>query len=339
VGGAMALVLLAVGVAFYVGIGRLGLSMAPSLLLVLCTVPLYLAGTVALNALRRRRITIGRYPVSLALPSAAYFGAFFILPMAVLAAFSVAHISGYGEIHYGFSLDAFGTASGEVYRTAFFRTLRMAALGTLMTALVGYPLAYWIARYAPPKRKAICVGLVLLPFLTSFLARTLAMLIILSDSFGLWHVLDDLHVINGSPHLQYSITAVQIGLVYNYLPLFILPVFATLDRMDWSLVNAAQDLGASGFTAFRQITLRLSAPGLLAGALLVFIPMMGEYVIPFILGGGRVDMAGNLITRSFLEANNYPVGSAAALLMMGALSVFLAAYVSISLKAEEQFGE
>jgi spermidine/putrescine transport system permease protein len=165
------------------------------------------------------------------------------------------------------------------------------------------------------------------------------MLIILSDSFGLWHVLDDLHVINGPPHLQYSITAVQIGLAYNYLPLFILPVFATLDRMDWALVDAAQDLGASGTTAFRQITLRLSAPGLLAGALLVFIPMMGEYVIPLILGGGRVDMAGNLITRSFLEANDYPVGSAAALLMMGALTAFLAAYVFLSLRAEEEFGE
>jgi spermidine/putrescine transport system permease protein len=335
----VALVLLAVGVAFYIGIGRLGLSMAPSLVLVLCTVPLYLVGTVALNTLRKRRVAVGAYPLSLALPSAAYFGAFFILPTAVLAVFSVAHTSGYGEIHYGFSLDAFGTASEGVYRTAFFRTLRMAALGTLMTALVGYPLAYWIARYAPPKRKAICVGLVLLPFLTSFLARTLAMLIILSDSFGFWHALEDVHVINGPPHLQYSITAVQIGLAYNYLPLFILPVFATLDRMDWSLVDAAQDLGASGSTAFRQITLRLSAPGLLAGALLVFIPMMGEYVIPFILGGGRVDMAGNLITRSFLEANDYPVGSAAALLMMGALTAFLAAYVFLSLRAEEEFGE
>jgi spermidine/putrescine transport system permease protein len=337
-GGAAGLSALALGVLVYVGVGRLGLTLAPSLLLVLCTVPFYLGGSVALDVARKRRRRIGDYPLSLALPSATYFGAFFVLPTAFLAVFAVASTTGYGVIHYGFSLGAFGTALGSVYRQAFVRTLRMAGLGTLLTALVGYPLAYWVARYAPPRRKALLVGLILLPFLTSFLARTLAMLLIFSDSFAAWRLLKQLHLIAGAPHLAYTTTAVQIGLVYNYLPLFILPVFAALERMDWSLVNAAQDLGASGFTAFRQITLRLTAPGLLTGALLVFIPMMGEYVIPFILGGGRVDMAGNLITRSFLEAQNYPVGSAAALLMMGALAGFLALYIFLSVRSEEEYG-
>ncbi len=337
-GGAAGLSVLALGVLLYVGIGRLGLTLAPSLLLVLCTVPLYLAASIAFGAARRRGRRIGDYPLSLALPSATYFGAFFVVPTVFLAVFAVASTTGYGVIHYGFSLDAFRTALGSVYREAFFRTLRMAAVGTVLTALVGYPLAYWIARYAPARRKGLLVALILLPFLTSFLARTLAMLLILSDSFVAWHVLKTLHLIGDPPHLADTTTAVQIGLVYNYLPLFILPVFAALERMDWSLVNAAQDLGASGFTAFREITLRLTAPGLLAGVLLVFIPMMGEYVIPFILGGGRVDMAGNLITRSFLEANDYPVGSAAALLMMGALAVFLAVYIVLSVRSEEQYG-
>src|SRR5262249_20387542 len=157
--------------------------------------------------------------------------------------------------------------------------LRMAALGAILTALVGYPLAYWIARYAPPRRRGLLIGLILLPFLTSFLARTLALVIILSKTFFLWRWLQDVHIIGGSPNILYTTTAVQLGLVYDYLPLFILPVFAALERMDWSLVQAAQDLGASGFTAFRDITLRLSAPGLLAGGLLVFVPMMGEYVV------------------------------------------------------------
>ena len=211
----------------------------------------------------------------------------------------------------------------------------MAAVGTVLTALVGYPLAYWIARYAPARRKGLLVALILLPFLTSFLARTLAMLLILSDSFVAWHVLKTLHLIGEPPHLADTTTAVQIGLVYNYLPLFILPVFAALERMDWSLVNAAQDLGASGFTAFREITLRLTAPGLLAGVLLVFIPMMGEYVIPQILGGGKVDLMGNILQRSFLEQQNYPLGAALAMLLMAGLSVFLVAYLWLTTRHAE----
>ena len=127
------------------------------------------------------------------------------------------------------------------------------------------------------------------------------------------------------------------GLVYNYLPLFVLPLYATLERMDWRLVDAATDLGASQWAAFRQITLRLTAPGLITGTLLVFIPMMGEYVIPLVLGGGRVDLIGNVIQRSFLEAQDYALGSALALLVMGALSFFVAAYLYLSIHTEQEY--
>ena len=115
---------------------------------------------------------------------------------------------------------------------------------------------------------------------------------------------------DGPLDLLYTSTAVQIGLVYNYLPLFVLPLYATLERMDWRLVDAATDLGASQWAAFRQVTLRLTAPGLITGTLLVFIPMMGEYVIPTILGYGQVFTIGNALFLRFLEARNWPAGSA-----------------------------
>jgi spermidine/putrescine transport system permease protein len=118
----------------------------------------------------------------------------------------------------------------------------------------------------------------------------------------------------------------------------VLPLWATLERMDWRLVDAATDLGSTPAAAFRQVTLRLTAPGLITGALLVFIPMMGEYIIPIVLGGGRIDFIGNVIQRSFLEQQDYAFGSALALLVMAALSFFLVLYLYLSTRTEQEYG-
>ena len=206
-----------------------------------------------------------------------------------------------------------------------------------MIAAVGYPLAYWIARYAPEHRRGFFLALIIIPFWTSFLIRTYSFLIVLSPEFFLSDWLEALKITDGPLEVLNTTTAIQIGLVYNYLPLFVLPLYATLERMDWRLVDAATDLGASQWAAFRQITVRLTAPGLLTGTLLVFIPMMGEYVIPLVLGGGRVDFIGNVIQRSFLEAQDYALGSALALLVMGALSFFVAAYLYLSIHTEQEY--
>jgi spermidine/putrescine transport system permease protein len=140
---------------------------------------------------------------------------------------------------------------------------------------------------------------------------------------------------NGPLSILYTGTAVQIGIVYNYLPLFVLPAYAALERMDWTLLDAASDLGGTAWAALRQITIPLSLPGLVTGALLVFIPMMGEYVIPQILGGGKVDLMGNILQRSFLEQQNYPLGAALAMVLMAGLSVFLVAYLWLSTRHAE----
>jgi spermidine/putrescine transport system permease protein len=218
------------------------------------------------------------------------------------------------------------------------RTLRFAGLGTVLTMVVGWPLAYWLARYAPAKRKSLLLALVIIPFWTSFLIRTYSFLIVLDPGFPLSKALDATGLTSGPLELLYTNTAVQIGIVYNYLPLFVLPVYASLERMDWTLLDAASDLGGSAWAGLRQITLPLSMPGLVTGALLVFIPMMGEYVIPQILGGGKVDLMGNIVRRAFLEQQNYPLGSAIAMLLMAGLSVFLIAYLWLSTRHAETTG-
>lgn len=316
-------------------IGTFGFGLVPAVVLLLATIPTFL---VLPRLIRRRAGGRARYPLGLAGPSTAFYLTFFLVPLGFLVLFAFATASGFGDLSYGFDTGNFRAATRSIYIDALLRTLRFAGVGTALTIAVGYPLAYWLARYAPAKHKTLLVGLIAVPFLTSFLIRTASFLIVFNDSFFLSRFLAGIGLTNGRLNLLYTDSAVQIGIVYNYLPLFVLPVYATLERMDWGLVDAATDLGATGWHAFTQITLRLTAPGAIVGALLVFIPMMGEYVIPQILGGGRVDLVGNVIQRAFLGQQNYAFGSALALLVMATLSVFIVVYLWLSTRAEEEFG-
>jgi spermidine/putrescine transport system permease protein len=340
VAGALAgLLALAVAVVVYIQIGNLGLGLAPAVVLLLCAVPFFLLVGVGIRRLTGARAADhASYPFQLALPSLAYYCAFFIVPLGFLLLFAVATPVGFGGVEYGFDLGNFEAGLDRLYVEVFLRTLRTAAIGTLLIILVGYPLAYWIARYAPEDRRGLFLALIIVPFWTSFLIRTYSFLIVLSPEFFLSDWLQDLRLTDGPLEILNTTEAIQIGLVYNYLPLFVLPLYATLERMDWRLVDAATDLGASQWAAFRQITLRLTAPGLITGTLLVFIPMMGEYVIPLVLGGGRVDFIGNVIQRLFLEAQDYALGSALAVLVMGSLSFFVALYLYLSTRTEQEYG-
>ena len=332
-GAILGLVAVAVTAAVYTQLGSLGFGLAPAALLLLLAVPAFAAGAVAL---RRGSVGGARYPLGLAGPALAYYVAFFGVPLAFLVLFAFATPVGFGEVQYGFDLGNFEVALGDVYVEAFLRTLRFATIGTVLTVLVGCPLAYWLARYVPPERKGLMLALVIVPFWTSFLIRTSSFLIAFSDDFPLARGLNGLGLTGPSLGLLYTDTAVQIGIVYNYLPLFVLPAYAALERIDWRLIDAAGDLGASPWTSFRQITARLAAPGIITGALLVFIPMMGEYIIPIVLGGGRIDLIGNVIGRSFLEQRDYAFGSALALLVMLALSGLIALYLYLSTRSEAE---
>jgi len=284
------------------------------------------AGTRAPN--RVARSFKPRYPAWLTSPSLLYYIIFFLGPMAILVAFSLATQQGFGSLRYGFDTAQFRQVLSPLYITIFERTLAMASAGTVLTIAVGYPLAYWMARYLTTY-KMLALLLVVVPFWTSFLIHTYALKIIL-DPNG--YLARDLGI-----NIMFTKYAVGVGLVYNYLPLFILPVFASLERMDWTLIEAATDLGARPFSAFRQITLRLTLPGVVTGALLVFIPMTGEYIIPNILSGGNYEFVGNVIGDTFNQAQDQPFGSALAIALMAALSVFVILYILFATK-EEQFG-
>jgi len=276
-----------------------------------------------------------RYPAWLALPALAWYALFFVGPLAIMAVFSVAERVGYTGILYTFSLDNFVYLWDPLYGRVFLRTLGLAFFGTVATLIVGFPLAYYLARYA--RRKTLLLMLIVIPFWTSFLIRTYSWLIILDRDFPIFRALRSIGLLPDDLQILYTSKAVYIGIVYNYLPLMVLPLYAALERMDWSLVEAAQDLGDNAVQAFRRVTLPLVLPGVLAGSLLVFIPLMGEYLTPVILGGDLTIYAGNLIGQQFLTARDWPFGAAIAMVVIAAMTVLVLLYARLGTR-ERQHG-
>jgi putrescine transport system permease protein len=203
----------------------------------------------------------------------------------------------------------------SLYWKAYLGSLQIALVSTALTLLIGYPIAYGMAR-APEEWRPTLMMLVILPFWTSFLIRVYAWMGILSkegflNQFLLWSGL-----INEPLVILNTNTAVYIGIVYTYLPFMILPVYAALDRMDGSLIEAAEDLGCSRLTAFWLVTVPLSRNGIIAGCFLVFIPAMGEFVIPSLLGGSRTLMIGKVLWEEFFSNRDWPVASAVAVVLL-----------------------
>ena len=206
-------------------------------------------------------------------------------------------------------------ASDPLYYTAYLSSLKIALISTFLTLLVGYPIAYGMAQ-APDEWRPTLMMLVILPFWTSFLIRIYAWIGILSNEgflnqFLLWTGLIDapLTVLN-------TPSAVYIGIVYGYLPFMILPIYAALEKLDGSLIEAAEDLGCSKFSAFWLVTLPLSRPGIIAGCFLVFIPALGEFVIPSLLGGTSTLMIGKTLYEEFFNNRDWPVASAVAVVLL-----------------------
>jgi spermidine/putrescine transport system permease protein len=268
-------------------------------------------------------------------PAVGWYLCFFLVPLAYIAVFSFAKLEGFAGFVYALDFGNYRDLWDPLYGRVFLRTLALAGFGTIATLIVGFPLAYYLARYA--KRKTFLLLLVIVPFWTSFLIRTYSWLIILDGDFPLTRALKSIGVVDQDFDLTFTTTAIYIGVVYNYLPLMVLPLFAALERMDWSLVEAAQDLGDSPLRAFRRITLPLVMPGVLVGSLLVFIPLTGEYVIPVILGGGKTLYAGNLIADEFLTHIDWPFGSAIAMVLIAVLTVALLVYAR-AIGRQERFG-
>ena len=203
----------------------------------------------------------------------------------------------------------------DLYWKAYLSSLKIAIVATFFTLLIGYPIAYGMAR-APEEWRPTLMMLVILPFWTSFLIRVYAWMGILSNEGFLNQFLLWLGVISEPLTILNTTTAVYIGIVYTYLPFMILPIYAALDRMDGSLIEAAEDLGCSRLTAFWLITVPLSRNGIIAGCFLVFIPSLGEFVIPSLLGGSETLMIGKVLWEEFFSNRDWPVASAVAVVLL-----------------------
>ena len=291
----------------------------------------------------RRRLRKGstraggpRYSGWLAMPAVVWYAIFFVAPLGILLLFSVSERVGFSEVAYNLNLENFADLVDPLYGKVFLRTLELAAVGTLLTLVIGFPLAYYIARWA--RYKTLLLLLIIVPFWTSMLIRTYAWLIMLDPGFATFDVLRWLHLAGENPDVLYTSKAVYIGVVYTYLPLMVLPIYAALERMDWSLVEAAQDLGDGPLTAFRQITLPLAGPGIVAGSLLVFIPMLGEYLNPVILGGDKTIYVGNLIGQQFLDSRDWPFGSAMAVVVIAVMTAVVLLYVRLLSRGQRHAG-
>ncbi len=210
-------------------------------------------------------------------------------------------------------------AADPLYALALLGSLRMAALATLLLLLIGYPLAYAMAR-ASIRLRPVLVAAVVVPFWTSFLIRVYAWMALLKPEGLINEALKRLGLIHNPLPLFNNDTAVLIGLVYSYLPFMVLPLYATLEKLDRTLIEAARDLGASRAKAFLRITLPLSLPGLVAGLFLCFIPIMGEVVIPDLMGGSDTLMIGRTLWNEFFANRDWPMASAVALVLLALLT-------------------
>jgi putrescine transport system permease protein len=224
--------------------------------------------------------------------------------------------------------------SDSLYATAYLNSIRIAAISTIITLLIGYPMAYGIAR-AQGSMRSVLLMLVILPFWTSFLIRVYAWIGILDregliNAFLMWT-----GIISEPLIMRQTEFAVYVGIVYTYLPFMILPLYSTLEKMDVSLVEAALDLGCKPWQAFAKITLPLSMPGILAGSLLVFIPAVGEFVIPELLGGPNTLMIGRTLWNEFFANRDWPIASAVAIAMLMFLVVPIMWFQHIQTKQEE----
>ncbi|MGQ3296551.1 MAG: ABC transporter permease, partial [Shinella sp.] len=265
----------------------------------------------------RRRAQLGLLlgPVSL------FLAVFFLGPLAIMIVTSFLAPGLYGGVEWTWYPHNYGRILGfadpmfedfdPVYIAIFLRSLKIAALTVVATLIVCYPATFCISRLSE-RWKNFCLFLITLPFFTSLIVRLFIWVLILRQTGLVNSVLLDTGVIARPLELIYTDGAIILGMVYVFIPFMFMPVYASVEKLDWTLVRASLDLGAGPIRTFLRIILPLTAPGIAGGAVIVFIPALGNFVVPAILGGAKVMMLGNLIEQQFLAARNWPFGSALA---------------------------
>ena len=270
-----------------------------------------------------RRSGVGVQRAAFLGPGLLFMAAFVAAPMVLVLSYTFFRRGRFGGVVHEFTLDNFSRAFEPVFRHVLVDSLAVAGLSTLLALAIGYPAAYAVARLGP-RARTICLIMLVIPFWTNFLIRTYAWIVLLSSQGVVNDALVGIGLIDDRLTLLNTRGATVVGLVYTYLPLMILPIYASVARLDSDLREAAGDLGAGWLRTFRDVTLPLSLPGVVTGCIFVFVPSLGNFVIPELLGGGKTVMVGNLVRDQFLQARNWPFGATLALIMVVALLALFA---------------
>ncbi|MBM7867163.1 ABC transporter permease subunit [Heliobacterium gestii] len=250
----------------------------------------------------------------LALPALGWLTAFFLIPLFFVVAISFCQRGTYGEVLYQFTLENYRRFFEPLYLNILSDTVQMSVVTTILTFLLGYPLAYRIVRMNRSWQN-VWLLMVMVPFWINFLIRSYAWVVILRSQGLLNTFLIASGLIDQPLNLLYNPAAVQLGMIYTHLPFMVLPVYVSLEQLDRRLLEAAYDLGGTPWQSFRQVTLPLTLPGIAAGSILVFVSSLGMFVVPDIMGGAKSALIGNLIQNQFLSARDWPFGSALSILL------------------------
>jgi spermidine/putrescine transport system permease protein len=264
------------------------------------------------KVLRESKIAQGLFLIS---PANLYLFIFMILPLILVTGLSFLSRGTYGQVEFRLNFTNYTRLFDPLYGKVMVYTLIVGVETTLLCILIGYPLAYFIAR-APARQRSLYLFLILLPFWTNFIIRIYAWIMILREGGILDSVLQFLHLTKTSTGILYTPNAVLIGMIYEFLPFMVLPLYTSLEKVENSLLEAAADLGAPPWKAFLRVTLPLSIPGIVAGTILTFIPALGMFVVPDLMGGAKTILIGNLIRNQFLITRDWPFGSAASMLLL-----------------------
>jgi spermidine/putrescine transport system permease protein len=262
-------------------------------------------------------------------PTSMWFLFMLILPLVVILIFSFGERAAYGGYAGGFTFEQYANLPSRL--KAFQNTMTIAPAGTLLSLIVAYPLAYFLAIKVDRRYKLILLVLVIVPFWTSLLVRTYAWIFILGGR-GIPTLLEFIGF--EGVRLINTQGAVLVGIVYGYLPLMVFPIYVSLEKLDKTLLEASDDLGGSPFKTFMQITLPLSMPGIATGCMLVFILLMGEFLIPAFLGGGKVFFIGNALVDLFLQSRNWPFGAAVSVTLVVIMLITVSFYMRMTMRSK-----
>ena len=272
-------------------------------------------------ALRERAVLLG--------PGVIFAGLLLILPLGIVTVSTFLTPSLFGGAQTPFTLQSVSRLTEPLYRDVIFTTLWLAGLATLIALILGYPAAYAITRL-PRRWRNFAIIAVVLPFWTNFLIRTYAWIVLLNNQGLVNKVLSSIGLTDAPITLMNNKPAIVLGLVYAYLPLMILPLYAAIERIDHELIEAATNLGATGPTRFRTVVLPLTVHGVITGCLFVFIPSLGNFIIPELLGGGKTATLGTMVRDQFLKSRDWPFGSALSLLILVFVAVIIVMQTRIS---------